>query len=285
MIRVEQLTKTYGETEALRSVSFEIPAGQLCGYLGPNGAGKSTTIKILTGVLRPTAGRATVAGFDVADQPLEVKRRIGYVPEVGAVYPTLSVNEYFALVGALHHLEPAEIAARGQRMLELFQIADAANQRLDTLSKGMRQKVVLATALLHDPEVLLLDEPLSGLDANAARTVKEIVRGLAERGKTVLYTSHVLDVVERLCDRVIILDHGQIVADGSPAELMQSTQRQTLEVVFRSLTSDEDQEQVAQEFVDVVNQRGPDAAGQRGPAASDDIPLPHKNRKHRQRRR
>ncbi|HEY0377802.1 MAG TPA: ABC transporter ATP-binding protein [Pyrinomonadaceae bacterium] len=249
MINVERLTKTYGETEALRDVSFIVPAGQVCGYLGPNGAGKSTTVKILTGTLRPTSGAASVAGFDVVDQPLEVKRRIGYVPETGTVYSSLSANEYLALVGALHEMEPAEVAERTARMLELFQLKDAADRRLDTLSKGMRQKVVISAALLHDPEIVLFDEPLSGLDANAAWMIKDIVRGLADRGKTVLYCSHILDVVERLCERVIILDRGRVVADGMTTELLSSSKRATLETLFRSLTASEDQQELVGAFL------------------------------------
>ncbi|HND53863.1 MAG TPA: ABC transporter ATP-binding protein [Pirellulaceae bacterium] len=257
MIRVQELAKSYDEKQALLPISFEIPPGQVCGYLGPNGAGKSTTVKILTGTLRPTSGKAEVAGFDVGEQPLEVKRRIGYVPETGQMYPLLSVIEYLTLVGTLHHLPPREIDSRAKELLRLFCIGDSVDSRIDTLSKGMRQKVVITAALLHDPEVLLFDEPLSGLDANAARTVKEIVRGLADRGKTVLYCSHVLDVVERLCDRVIILDRGRLVADGSPQQLMTAAHRQTLETVFRSLTSQEDQEEVAERIVDVVSKKTP----------------------------
>jgi ABC-2 type transport system ATP-binding protein len=276
MIRVQDLVKVYGTKEALRSVSFEIPPGQVCGYLGPNGAGKSTTVKILTGVLRPTSGRAVVAGFDVGEQPLEVKRRIGYVPETGAVYPMLSVNEYLALVGALHGLDPSEIGERSDRLLGLFKIRDAQDQRLDTLSKGMRQKVVISAAVLHDPDVLLFDEPLSGLDANAARTVKDLVRGIADRGKTVLYCSHLLDVVERLCDRVIILDQGQVVADGSPGALMASSNRDTLETVFRSLTGGDDTKELAEALLDAVqHDRG--AAGRVPPTVPSprhDLPTP-----------
>lgn len=249
MIKVERLCKAYNETQALRSISFSVPAGQVCGYLGPNGAGKSTTVKILTGVLRPTSGQAHVAGFDVGHDSLEVKKRIGYVPETGTVYSTLSANEYLALCGALHDMEPEEVAERTTRMLELFQIRDAANRRLDTLSKGMRQKVVISAALLHDPEVILFDEPLSGLDANAALLIKDIVRGLAERGKTVLYCSHILDVVERLCERVIILDKGAIVADGMTRELLSSSQRGTLETLFRSLTATEDNRELVGAFL------------------------------------
>ena len=253
MIKVKQLTKTYNETEALRSVSFTVPAGQVCGYLGPNGAGKSTTVKILTGVLRPTMGEASVAGFDVVQESLEVKKRIGYVPETGTLYSTLSANEYLALVGALHDMEPKEVAERSAQMLELFQIKDAADRRLDTLSKGMRQKVVISSALLHDPEVVLFDEPLSGLDANAAWLIKDIVRGLADRGKTILYCSHILDVVERLCERVIILDRGEIVADGMTSELLSSSKRATLETLFRSLTASEDNQELVGAFLGSFN--------------------------------
>lgn len=249
MIKVQQLTKTYGDREAIRSISFSVPAGQVCGYLGPNGAGKSTTVKILTGVLRPTSGEASVAGFDVVQESLEVKKRIGYVPETGTVYSTLSANEYLALVGALHDMEPEEVAERSARMLELFQITEAADRRLDTLSKGMRQKVVISAALLHDPEVVLFDEPLSGLDANAAWMIKDIVRGLAERGKTILYCSHILDVVERLCERVIILDHGEVIADGMTSELLSSSRRETLETLFRQLTATEDHQELVGAFL------------------------------------
>lgn len=253
MIEVTELHKSYGDTHALRGVSFTIPQGQICGYLGPNGAGKSTTVRTLTGVQKATSGHASVAGFDVAEQSMEVKQRIGYVPETGALFQTLSVSEHLALIGALHHMEPALIAERGEEMLKLFEIPKAANKRIDSLSKGMRQKVVIAGALIHDPDVLLFDEPLSGLDVNAARIVKEVVQGLAKRGKTVLYCSHILDVVERLCERVIILDQGEIVADGSPEELKQASQRESLENVFRQLTSHHDQVDAARAFVDVVS--------------------------------
>jgi ABC-2 type transport system ATP-binding protein len=272
MIRVDQLTKRYGEKEALRGVTFAIEPGQVCGYLGPNGAGKSTTVRILTGVMPPTSGAARVADFDVTAEPLEVKRRIGYVPETAAAYSTLSVEEYLALVGALHHMDPADVDQRSRRTLELFGIKDSAQSRIDTLSKGMRQKVVITAALIHDPEVLLFDEPLSGLDANAARVVKDVVRGLADRGKTVLYCSHVLDVVERLCDRVIILDQGRIVADGTPAQLKDAAQRETLESVFRSLTSSENQDEIASDLVEAVS--GTSAAASAGAAAAGSRPSP-----------
>jgi ABC-2 type transport system ATP-binding protein len=237
VLQVSGLTRVFGETSALDDISFEVPSGRVCAYLGPNGAGKTTTVRILTTTLTPTAGRATVAGFDVVSQRDDVRRRIGYVPETGAVYPTLSASEYLAMAGALHHLPPSDIVRRSQVWLELFGIAEAADRRLDTLSKGMRQKVVLTAALLHDPEVLILDEPLSGLDANAAHLFKDILRGLAQQGKTILFCTHALEVAERLCDRVVILHKGRIVAADDTATLMSDLRKPTLEAVFRELTS------------------------------------------------
>ena len=252
MISAKELTKVYGDKVALSGVSFDVPAGQICGYLGPNGAGKSTTVRMLTGTLSPSSGQVVVAGFDVATQPLEVKRRIGYVPETGAIYQTLSVEEYLSLVGALHRIDPREIDERGRAMLDVFGIGNIRHDRIDTLSKGTRQKVVIIAALIHDPEVLLFDEPLSGLDANAARVIKDLVRGFADRGRTVLYCSHVLDVVERLCDRVIILHRGQIVEDGDPRTLMAERHRPTLEHVFRELTSCPEEAGLAGAFLETL---------------------------------
>jgi ABC-2 type transport system ATP-binding protein len=253
MIKIDRLVKTYGETESLKSISIEVPRGQICGYVGPNGAGKSTTIKILTGTLRPTAGRAIVAGFDVQTDPIEVKRRIGYVPETAALYETLSTNEYLTLVGTLHDMTPEDIATCSRKMLELFDITDAGNRRLGTLSKGMRQKVVIASALLHDPDVILMDEPLSGLDANAAYVVKNIIRSMADRGKTILFCSHMLDIVERLCERVVILNRGEIVADCATNDLIGVRRAQTLEEVFRDLTSIRDSDKMVAEFIQAMD--------------------------------
>lgn len=252
MISVKNLVKEYGDLTALGGVTFDVAPGNICAYLGPNGAGKSTTVKILTGVMPPSAGSAQICGFDVQDDPIAVKRRIGYVPENAHLYPTLSVSEYFALVGTFHQIQPDDIAERGSRMLELFDIAKAQNQRISTLSKGMRQKVLITGALIHDPDVLLFDEPLSGLDANATQTVKEIVREMANRGKTVLYCSHMLDVVERLCDRVIILTAGKVVVDNPPGDVIRDAKTETLEQAFRKLTGGKDFDRKASEFADVV---------------------------------
>ncbi|MEL6109461.1 MAG: ABC transporter ATP-binding protein [Planctomycetota bacterium] len=252
MIAATDLTKEYGDNQALAGVSFDVAPGTICAYLGPNGAGKSTTVKILTGVMRPTSGRAVVAGFDVQESPVEVKRRIGYVPENAHLYMTLSVAEYFALVGTFHRIAPASVDERGRKMLELFDIPKALNKRIGSLSKGQKQKVLISGALIHDPEVLIFDEPLSGLDANATQAVKQIVREMADRRKTVFYCSHMLDVVERLCDRVIVIDQGTMIANDTPAGLIERASAASLEEAFRRLTGGDNMEQRASEFADAV---------------------------------
>jgi ABC-2 type transport system ATP-binding protein len=249
-LEVTTLTKRYDATVALAGVTFQVPRGQVCGYLGPNGAGKSTTIKILAGVLRPDGGQARVGGHDVVESSLEAKRLIGYVPESGALYGLLTPREHLHLVADLHDLEPAVADERIGQAFEAFGLAELGNRRIDTLSKGQKQKTLLATALLHDPEVLLLDEPLNGLDVTAARQLKEIIRGLAERGRTILYCSHILDVVERVRDRAIILDEGEVVADASTAELVARSSDKTLESVFHSLVRSDDVQGLAGAFLE-----------------------------------
>jgi ABC-2 type transport system ATP-binding protein len=248
-IRLTDLKMTYGTREALGGISLEVPRGQVLGYIGPNGAGKTTTVRVLTATLEPTAGRAEVAGFDVVQSPLEVKRRIGYVPELAAVYESLSPLEFLTFVAEVHGLEEAVAESRSRAMLEVLGLGARSASAMNTFSKGMRQRVAIASALVHDPEVVILDEPLSGLDAHAAILLKEIVLRLSREGKTVFYCSHQLDVVERVCDRVVIVHRGRIEADGPPEELMRRAQGSTLEAVFRELTSEEDFGGLAERFV------------------------------------
>jgi ABC-2 type transport system ATP-binding protein len=235
-IRVESLRFRYDGAEVLHGISFEIRRGQLTGLLGPNGAGKSTTLKILTGILPAGNGRVEVEGWQMPQQAFEVKKRIGYVPESADLYETLSALEFLELCGRLHEIEEPVLQARINVLLESFGLSGQRRNRLGSYSKGMRQKVLISAALLHDPSAIILDEPLSGLDVESAMMTKALLAALAARGKTVLYSSHVLDVVERFCDRVLIIDHGDIVADGSPGELMARTQEVSLEGVFRDLT-------------------------------------------------
>ena len=216
MIDAVDLGKRYGEIVALRSLSFRVEPGEIYGLLGPNGAGKSTTLKILTGMIRPDAGRAIVAGFDVALAPLEVKRRIGYVPESGALYESLTAGEQLEFVAALHHLDRTLASRRADELLEVFDLASARDRPIAECSKGMRQRLLIASALIHNPDVLLLDEPLDGLDAPAAGVMKALLRRLAAERRTVLFCSHILEVVERLCTRLLIIRDGSRGGRGHP---------------------------------------------------------------------
>ena len=243
LIEARELTKRYDTTLAVDRVSFSVGAGEVVGYLGPNGAGKSTTVKMMVGMLRPTAGTAHVCGLDVIENRLEVKRRIGYVPESAALYETLSGREFLALVADLHKLDPAPARTRAAEVAASFGLDSALDARIATYSKGMRRKLAIASALLHDPEVLFLDEPLDGLDVAAQSLIKTLVRRLAAAGKTIFYCSHIMEVVERVCDRVIIIDKGHVVADGPVAEVR--AQASSLEEVFRKVTGAADVDEQA----------------------------------------
>jgi ABC-2 type transport system ATP-binding protein len=250
MIRLRGLAKRYGDTEAVRGLDLDIPTGQLVGLLGPNGAGKSTTVKMLTGMLVPTAGTAEVFGRDVVRDAVEVKRIVGYVPESGAVFSTLTGWEYLELVAALHQLPADETAARVLRFAEFFELTEDTLRReqLSAYSKGMRQKVVITAALLHNPKAVFFDEPLNGLDANATLAFKTLITSLARDGKTIVYCSHLLDVVERVCERIVIVREGRLIADGSLAALQERTGETSLERIFNELTATEDLTARAEEF-------------------------------------
>lgn len=251
-IEVSELTKRYGDFPAVSNVSFTVGQGEILGYLGPNGAGKSTTVKMLTGILAPTSGRVLVDGKEMQGGALSMKERIGYVPESGGLYESLTGFEFLQLVGRLYHLEESVIEHKANEFFRLFDLVSAMHERLSSYSKGMRQKVLISSALIHNPEILFFDEPLSGLDANSMLVLKELIRHLAEQGKTIFYCSHVLDVVERLCKRVIIIDHGKIIADARVDELKTMTSQASLEDVFKKLTDTTDVGEVAREFGAVV---------------------------------
>ena len=250
MIVLDHLTKVYDSITAVDHIDLVIPSGQLIGYLGPNGAGKSTTVKMLTGMIAPTEGRAEIYGLDVQRQSLEVKRLIGYVPESGAVYETLTGREYLAMVGRLYGLDDAVIRDRISKFGDFFELGrDTVDRKpLATYSKGMRQKIVISAALIHNPRVIFFDEPLNGLDASTQLMFKTLIKNLAAEGKTILYCSHILDVVERTCDRIVIIDHGRVVADGTLAELQATSGEGSLERIFNKLTAHTDLEEKAEEF-------------------------------------
>jgi ABC-2 type transport system ATP-binding protein len=253
MIRTEHLSRTYGTKVALNDLNLVVEPGEILGFLGPNGAGKSTTVKILTGMIRPSAGRASVAGFDIVEQPIEAKQRLGFVPETAALYDGLTAAEYLELMACLHHLDKKLSETRANELLELFGLAAERHQRMSEFSKGMRQKVLIAAALIHRPEVLFLDEPLDGLDANAALVVKEVLKQLAGQGKTILFCSHILDVVERMCTRIVIINSGRQIADGTAEQIRQTTGTASLEAAFSQLTGVRDVGRLAAEFISALD--------------------------------
>jgi ABC-2 type transport system ATP-binding protein len=252
MIETDKLSRSYGSKRALIDLDLRVEPGEIVGFLGPNGAGKSTTVKILTGLIRPTSGRARVAGFDVVEQPLEVKKRIGYVPETAALYDMLTAAEYLELIACLHNLDTKSAGTRRDELLDLFGLRNVQHQRMTDYSKGMRQKIAIVAALLHRPEVLFLDEPLDGLDANAAAIMKELLRRLASQGRTILFCSHILEVVERICTRIVIINEGRQIADGTAQAIRESAGASTLEEAFTRLTGVRDVGQVAAEFVSAL---------------------------------
>jgi len=252
MIETENLGRAYGNRVALQGLTLTVAPGEIFGFLGPNGAGKSTTVKILTGMIKPGTGSARVAGFDVVREPLEVKRRIGYVPESAALYESLTAREYLELIASLYHLPPGGAGSRIEEMLARFDLSAAIDQRLSEFSKGMKQKVLIASALMHRPDVLFLDEPLTGLDASAALVVKELIRGLAAQGRTIFFCSHVLEVVERVCTRIVIIDKGRLIADGTSAQIAAAAGASTLEQAFVTLTGTRDAAQITHDLLEAL---------------------------------
>jgi ABC-2 type transport system ATP-binding protein len=252
VVRVRGLVKAFGHLRVLDGIDLDVRAGEVFGYLGPNGAGKSTTVKVLAGMLTPFAGEAYVCGVDVRADPIEVKRRVGYVPENARLYDVLTAREYLGLIGGLHHLPQAVLRARVEGLMEAFELSARLDTRLGALSKGMRQKVLISGGLLHDPRLLFLDEPLAGLDVSSTLMVKELLRALADRGRTIFYCSHVMDVVERVCDRIVILADGKIVADGSFEELAARSGEAHLESIFAELTGSDDGQERAARVLEVL---------------------------------
>jgi ABC-2 type transport system ATP-binding protein len=252
-IKISNLQKAYGSALVLKDVNLEVESGEIIGYIGPNGAGKSTTIKILIGMIPDYKGDVEVMGLDVKANPLEVKRLIGYVPENASLYETLSPMEYLRFLGSLYQLETDQIEEKATELLRLFALYDQRDDRMTTFSKGMKQKVLLISGILHNPEVIFLDEPLSGLDANAVILVKEILSQLKNAGKTIFYSSHIMDVVEKISDRIVLINKGTIIANGTFDELKSQRETGSLEQIFNQLTGNNEHVQLAEEFIQVMN--------------------------------
>ena len=238
MIELEGLAKRYGTLEALSSLNLKVEPGEIFGFLGPNGAGKTTTVKLITGLLQPTAGRVRVAGFDMATQALEAKRVMGLVPDEPFVYPKLTGAEFLRFIGELYGVPVDEQKKRIPELLAMFELTDFGGELLESYSHGMRQKLVLAGILLHEPKVLILDEPMVGLDPKSARMVKDIFQTLAKRGVTIFMCTHVLEIAEKLCHRIGIMIKGKLIALGTVEQLRAQSREggKDLEDIFLSLT-------------------------------------------------
>jgi len=255
MLELRNVSKSYRGIPAVEDVTFLLRAGEVLGYLGPNGSGKSTTVKMVIGLIKPTQGHVFFAGKNIHDDLPAFRAQLGYVPEEAQVYTHLSGLEYLQLVGRLRGMDERLIERKAHDLLSLLGLEAAQYSSLTDYSKGMKQRVLIAAALLHDPELTVFDEPLSGLDAMSARLFKDLLLLLAKDGKAILYISHVLEVVEQVCDRVIVLSNGKVVADAAPRELTRLMELPTLESVFAQLVRQTDTHVLAQNMVDAMKVR------------------------------
>jgi len=247
LIETEHLVKRYGDKTAVDDMNLQIRGGEIFGFLGPNGAGKTTTIKMLVGLLQPTSGRVHIAGYDMQAQPLAAKAACGYVPDEPNLYAKLTGRELLRFVGDLYALKRPQVERRIEELLRLFDLTAAGDDTTDSYSHGMKQKTVLAAALVHDPQVLVLDEPTVGLDPKSARLIKDILRQLADRGAAIFLSTHILEIAEHMCDRVGIINQGRLVAVGTMEELRAHGQGEsTLEDIFLSLTGGAEYAEIAE---------------------------------------
>ena len=251
-LEIRHVTKSYGRLKAVSDVSFTVRPHAVCGYLGPNGSGKSTTIKMITGLLPPTTGTVLYGGQDIRDDPIAYKARLGYVPEEPNLYSYLTGWEYLRLVGELRCLSATPLERKIAGMLELFGLDFYKHAPISSYSKGMRQKVLIIAALLHNPEILIFDEPISGLDITAALIFRELLAGLAREGKIVLCSSHELALVENVCSEVVILHHGKVVASGTIDEVRQLRRMPSLEAVFSDLVASENIQGTAADILELM---------------------------------
>lgn len=252
LIRIRDLSKSYGSKQVLKHLSLDIYPGQVIGYIGPNGAGKSTTVKILTGLIPEFEGEVIVDGISMAENPQEIKKLFGYVPENAEIYDVLTPMEYLDFIGKLYGMEEDALHDRIRKLIAAFGLSVNIDDRMDTFSKGMKQKVLLIAGIIHNPKIIILDEPLSGLDANAVIMIKELIIRLSHEGKTIFYCSHMMDVVEKVSDRILLINKGEIIADGSFESLKQN-HSDTLERIFSKLTGREDQASEADAIINAFD--------------------------------
>jgi ABC-2 type transport system ATP-binding protein len=248
LIETQNLVKRYGDKLAVNDVSITVQGGEVFGFLGPNGAGKTTTIKMIVGLLQPTSGTVRVAGYDVQAQPLQSKAASGYVPDTPNLYAKLTARELLRFVGDLYDLDSQQVAQRTEELLRVLDLGESADNTIDSYSHGMQQKASLAAALMHDPRVLVLDEPTVGLDPKSARLIKDILRQMADRGAAVFLSTHILEIAERMCDRIGIINKGELVAVGTMSELrsLGKAGEVSLEDIFLSLTGGAEEAEIAE---------------------------------------
>lgn len=250
-IEIKNLKKSFRKNEVLKGIDLNISAGEVIGYLGSNGAGKSTTVKILCGLIRQFEGEVSILGHNLRTDDLEIKKRIGYIPENAVVYEQLTPVEYLEFVSTLYGMQPDIAHRKITELLELFEMKSHNNERIISFSKGMKQKIHIISGLLHNPDILFMDEPLNGLDANAVIIVKEIITQLAREGKTIFYCSHLMDIVEKISSRIVLIDGGRIIANGTVEQLKQDSGSTSLEELFSKLTGKNDHSEKAGQIIDV----------------------------------
>ncbi|MEA4934046.1 MAG: ABC transporter ATP-binding protein [Lawsonibacter sp.] len=253
-VSIRDLKMSYGDKQVLNGINLEIQRGQIIGYIGPNGAGKSTTVKILLGILEGYQGQVQILGEDISSDSTAYKKKIGYVPETADIYDSLSAQEYLTFIGELYGLNFETADRKARRLMALFGIESVYSARISSYSKGMKQKVLIIASLIHNPEIIFFDEPLSGLDANSVLVFKEILTELAAPGKTIFYSSHIMEVVEKISDRIIMLNNGDIVADGTFAQLKAQCSQGTLEDIFNQLSGFSQHQSIAGEFIGVIEE-------------------------------
>lgn len=252
ILSIQDLTMNYGGKQVLNGINLEVQKGQIIGYIGPNGAGKSTTVKIMLGLIEDYKGKIVIFGQDISKGDPSYKRRIGYVPENAEAYDNLTAMEYLVFIGELYGLDQAFAQGKAESLLQQFDLIDVRHARLSSFSKGMKQKVLIISSLLHNPDLLFWDEPLSGLDANSMMVIQEILSQLAKEGKTIFYSSHIMDLVEKISNRIVLLVNGKVVADGSFEELQEQSEEGSLSGIFNQLTGFTEHREKAAHFVSVV---------------------------------
>lgn len=252
ILELRDLSIRFGNQQVLNQVNLKVKRGEIIGYIGPNGAGKSTTVKIILGLLNQYHGEVFIFGKSTRDEPVDYKRKIGYVPENGEIYDDLTALEYIQFIGQMYGMEEREIDSKLDALLEKFDLTKVKHTKIASYSKGMKQKLLIIASLIHNPDLLFFDEPLSGLDANSVIVIKELMDQLAQSGKTIFYSSHIMDVVEKISDRIVILNKGEIIADGTFNDLQAQNKDGTLEQIFNQLTGFDQHEKTALDIVETI---------------------------------